>query len=167
MDTTISTIEAEVAMLLRLAGRPVRPSSALHGTLERSAYLVLGLLHDQPHAQVNAIAARLRLDASTVTRQVIAMETAGLVTRGHGAADGRATVVRATAAGRAALAETRAARSGLYADVLADWDEADRHALATLLTRLNASLDERARRVSAPAPVTAPAPVSAPAPVTA
>lgn len=149
MDETAAAIEAEVAMLLRLAGRPTRPSSGLEGSLDRSAYLILRLLLAERSESVNVIADRLRLDASTVTRQVIALENAGHVTRRRCTDDGRSTIVEPTAAGLAALEATRAARSGVYEDVLADWTPADRHALATLLARLNASLDDRARRVSA------------------
>ncbi|HEX7805957.1 MAG TPA: MarR family transcriptional regulator, partial [Cellulomonas sp.] len=149
MDETAAAIETEVAMLLRLAGRPTRPSSELAGTLDRSAYLILRLLLAEHSESVNAIADRLRLDASTVTRQVIALEAAGHVTRRRCADDGRSTIVEPTPAGLAALAATRAARSVVYEDVLADWTPADRQALAALLARLNSSLDDRARRVSA------------------
>ena len=149
MDETAGAIEAEVAMLLRLAGRPTRPSSGLEGSLDRSAYLILRLLLAEHSESVNAIADHLRLDASTVTRQVIALETAGHVTRRRCTEDGRSTIVEPTPAGLAALDATRAARSVVYADVLAGWTPADRHALATLLAQLNSSLDDRARRVNA------------------
>ena len=146
MDDSIATVEGEIAMLLRLAARPSRPSHELHGTLDRSAYLVLRLLDVEQHAHINAIADRLRLDASTVTRQVIAMESAGYVTRRSDPDDGRTIVVEPTASGLEALAETRAARATVYARVLGDWDPEDRQQLSTLLTRLNAALDENARR---------------------
>ncbi|MGV8978151.1 MAG: MarR family winged helix-turn-helix transcriptional regulator [Cellulomonas sp.] len=149
MDETAATVEAEVAMLLRLAGRPTQPASGLEGSLDRSAYLILGLLLAERSESVNAIADHLRLDASTVTRQVIALETAGHVTRRRCADDGRSTIVEPTPAGLAALDATRAARSVVYDDVLADWSHTDRQALATLLARLNAALDDRARKVSA------------------
>lgn len=149
MNETAGVIEAEVAMLLRLAGRPTRASSGLDGSLDRSAYLILRLLLAEHSESINAIADHLRLDASTVTRQVIALEIAGHVTRRRCTDDGRSTIVEPTPAGLAALDATRATRSVVYDDVLADWSPADRHALATLLARLNASLDDRARRVSA------------------
>jgi DNA-binding MarR family transcriptional regulator len=148
MEQTAAAVEAGVAMLLRLAGRPTRPSAELHSALDRSAYLILRLLEAEGSESITAIADRLRLDASTVTRQVIAMESAGHVTRRRDAADGRSTIVEATAHGLDTLASTRAARSRVYDDVLRDWSPADRQMLAELLERLNASLDDRARRVS-------------------
>ncbi len=147
MDDTAAAVEAEVAMLLRLAGRQIKPSSRLTGTLDRSAYLILRSLEGEAGESINSLADRLRLDASTVTRQVIAMESAGYVTRRRDVADGRSTVVEATSSGRSALASTRAARASLYEDVLTDWSPQDRRHLAVLLARLNESLDERARRL--------------------
>lgn len=147
MEQTAAAVEAGVAMLLRLAGRPTRPSAELHGGLDRSAYLILRILEAEGDESITAIADRLRLDASTVTRQVIAMESAGHVTRRRDAADGRSTIVVATPHGLDTLAATRAARSRVYDDVLRDWSTADRQMLAELLERLNTSLDDRARRV--------------------
>lgn len=146
MNDVIARVESEVAMLLRLADRNRRTGDALEHTLDRSAYLLLGRLTAGGAANVNALARQLRLDPSTVTRQVLAMEVEGLVLRVRDPQDGRGTVVTATGPGLAALAATRAARAQVYADVLTDWSDADRGNLADLLGRLNRDLDARARR---------------------
>jgi DNA-binding MarR family transcriptional regulator len=140
-DEAVRTVEAQVAMLLRLAERSRRSAARRRGELERSAYLVLGVLDSGGPANVNAIADALRLDPSTTTRQVLAMEQAGHVTRRPDPTDGRATVVEATDAGRAALAATREVRAGMYGEILDGWTTQDRAALATLLSRLNEDLD--------------------------
>ena len=44
MDPAIADVERQVALLLRLADRNRRRSRRLEGTLDRSAYLALGLL---------------------------------------------------------------------------------------------------------------------------
>ncbi|QZN87377.1 MarR family winged helix-turn-helix transcriptional regulator [Cellulomonas sp. C5510] len=137
----VRTIEAQVAMLLRLADRTRRAGARARGEIERSAYLVLSVLAAQGTASVNAIADALRLDPSTVTRQVLAMEQAGQVRRTADPGDGRVTLVAATDAGLAALATTRDVRARLYAEVLDGWPEDDRTELARLLTRLNADID--------------------------
>ncbi|WP_456787918.1 hypothetical protein [Cellulomonas sp. P5_C5] len=62
------------------------------------------------------------------------------------ARDGRRAVVTTTPAGVRALAETRAARAEVYADLLADWSDDDRRLLADLLTRLNDELDAQGSR---------------------
>ncbi|WP_169164643.1 MarR family winged helix-turn-helix transcriptional regulator [Cellulomonas taurus] len=144
-EDAVSTVEAEVAMLLRLAERSRRSSPRRLGELDRSAYLVLGVLTTQGPRSVNAIADALRLDPSTVTRQVLAMERAGHVSRTVDDTDRRVTVVAATDEGRAALAETREIRGGIYREVLADWTEQERTALATALHRLNVDLDDWGR----------------------
>ena len=143
---TIGRIETEVAMLMRLADRNRRTGDVLEHALERSAYLLLRRLTENGPANVNALAARLRLDPSTVTRQVLAMESSGLVVRERDPEDGRGTLVAATERGGEALAHTRTARAEVYAAVLAAWSETDRVSLADLLARLNVDLDARSRR---------------------
>ncbi len=140
-DEAVRTVEAQVAMLLRLSERSRRSAAQRRGELERSAYLVLGVLNAGGPANVNAIADALRLDPSTVTRQVLAMEEAGHVTRSTDPSDGRATVVEPTPAGRAALTATREVRAGMYGEILQGWSGEDKAALATLLGRLNSDLD--------------------------
>lgn len=140
-DDLVGRIETEVALLLRLSDRNRRRSRLMEGALERSAYLALRLLEQQGPSTITRIAEELRLDGSTVTRQVVAMEESGHVCRGKDPRDGRHQVISPTAEGLAALARTREARSTVYGEVLADWSEPDRAALADLLHRLNADLD--------------------------
>ncbi len=155
MDPAIADVERQVALLLRLADRNRRRSRRLEGTLERSAYLALGRLIDQGPAGINEIADHLRLDASTVTRQVLQMEAAGYVSRGRDEADGRRSVIAATTTGIAAWEATRRARADVYAEVLSAWEPDDLQVLARSLTRLNASLDASLDVSARPAPLQA------------
>src|SRR6478609_9889620 len=123
-DDALRTIEAQVAMLLRLSDRTRRAGARARGEIERSAYLVLGVLAQDGPTSVNAIADALRLDPSTVTRQVLAMEQAGLVTRTAHPDDGRVTVVEATDEGVDALRRTRDVRAALYGEILDAWSDA-------------------------------------------
>lgn len=145
-DDDARDVELQVALLLRLADHNRRSNPTLDGTLERSAYLALRHLAANGPSGINDIADHLRLDASTVTRQVLAMESAGLVTRERDEHDGRRAVITATPDGHTALAATRAARATVYGELLAEWPSADRRQLAALLERLNDALDSRARR---------------------
>jgi DNA-binding MarR family transcriptional regulator len=140
-DAALETIETQVALLLRRADRAQRRSPELESTLERSAYLVLRRLAERGPASISALAEELRLDASTMTRQVLAMQASGLVERGVDEHDARRAVVSATDDGLAELDATHSARARLYRRVLHSWSAADRAALATLLARLNESLD--------------------------
>jgi DNA-binding MarR family transcriptional regulator len=141
MDAAIGDVERQVALLLRLADRNRRRSRRLEGTLDRSAYLALSRLAEGGPAGVNEIADHLRLDASTMTRQVLQMEAAGYVRRGRDDNDGRRSVIAVSEAGLAALAATRSARAEVYGEVLADWSPQDLGVLAASLRRLNESLD--------------------------
>lgn len=141
MDPAIPDVERQVALLLRLADRNRRRSRRLEGTLERSAYLTLSRLDEHGPAGLHEIADHLRLDASTVTRQVLQLEEAGFVERGRDEADARRSVIAISAAGRDALEHSRAARWEVYADVLGSWTSDELTTLAGSLQHLNASLD--------------------------
>ncbi|MFE4466278.1 MarR family winged helix-turn-helix transcriptional regulator [Oerskovia sp. NPDC056781] len=150
----LSAIELELAQLLRRAERTtaagraqsVRAGGPSTGTLDRSAYLLLHDLLVNGAENVNTLADHLGLDASTVTRQVLALEKAGHARRTRDPADGRAVLVEATPRGLEDLAHHREMRSELYAEVLAGWSRLDRALLGELLERLNDDLDAYKRR---------------------
>ncbi|MEV0807173.1 MarR family transcriptional regulator [Micromonospora sp. NPDC050200] len=146
-ETTLGRIETEVALLMRLGEATRRATgTAEHRVLDRAAYVILRHLDKAGAQNVSALAARLNLDGSTVTRQVSAMQRDGLITRAPDPADGRGTVVSATPAGLQRMAAVRAARTRLYGDILADWTGDDRDTLATMLHRLNQALESRNKR---------------------
>ncbi len=97
---------------------------------------------------VSALADRLNLDGSTVTRQVTALEKDGLVQRRPDPRDGRGTVIAPTDTGLAQVDAVRKARREVYDVVLGDWSESDRAQLATTLQRLTDTLDGYLRRTS-------------------
>jgi len=139
-DRALADVEVEVAILFRRADTS-RAVVSPAGTLERSAYQILLVLDRQGELNINALAQVLGLDASTVTRQVVAMERADLVERRRDDEDRRSVVVHMTDHGGHELDDHRSARAELYGRVLADWDDEDRAALAAMLHRLNTSLD--------------------------
>jgi DNA-binding MarR family transcriptional regulator len=141
-DGTFGDIETEVTRLMRRAESTRRATPvAPHRALDRAAYAILRHLHGAGPQNVSALAAALHLDGSTVTRQVAAMQRAGLVARETDPRDGRGTVVSATATGLARMTAVRRARQELYQRILAGWSDADRTHLATLLRRLNEAID--------------------------
>ncbi|MCK9794889.1 MarR family transcriptional regulator [Isoptericola sp. 4D.3] len=139
----LARVELGLAQLLRRAERTTAATTARTGghDLDRSGYLLLHALRDGGPQRVQALADRLGIDASTVTRQVVALERAGHVERSRDPHDGRAVVVTATAGGRDALRAQRRRRATTYTEVLADWAPEDRVRLADLVERLNADLD--------------------------
>ncbi|WP_410815653.1 MarR family winged helix-turn-helix transcriptional regulator [Micromonospora sp. 050-3] len=144
--STLGQIETEVALLMRFGEATRRATgTAEHRVLDRAAYVILRHLADAGPQNVSALAARLNLDGSTVTRQVSALQRDGLITRTPDPSDGRGTVISPTAAGLQRMAAVQAARTRLYGDMLADWSPEDRNTLAALLGRLNQALINRNR----------------------
>lgn len=145
--STLGLIETEVALLMRLGEATRRgTTTAEHRVLDRAAYVILRHLDEAGPQNVSALATRLNLDGSTVTRQVSALQRDGLIVREPDPTDGRGTVVRPTPSGLHRMAAVRTARTRLYGDILADWSADDRRTLASLLHRLNGSLDAHMRR---------------------
>ena len=143
----LDTIETQVAMLMRL-GEATRRATELkpHRALDRSAYVILRHLQAAGPLNVSALADRLNLDGSTVTRQVTALEKDGLVQRTPDPRDGRGTVIAPTDKGLTQVDAVRKARREVYDVVLGDWSESDRAQLAAVLERLTETLDEYLRR---------------------
>jgi DNA-binding MarR family transcriptional regulator len=148
-DAVLDTIETQVAMLMRL-GEATRRATELkpHRALDRSAYVILRLLQAAGPLNVSALADRLNLDGSTVTRQVTALEKDGLVQRTPDPTDGRGTVIAPTGSGLAQVDAVRKARREVYDVVLGDWSADDRAQLAAVLERLTGTLDGYLRRSS-------------------
>lgn len=127
-------IETELLMLARWLEAVQRRQ---HYPMERAAYLLLRRLQAHGPQRVAQLAAALGLDGSTVTRQLAALDHAGHIRRTTHPTDARATVVEATAAGRAAADRLRRHRQERIAGHFAGWSGADRRALRDMLHRLN------------------------------
>src|ERR687896_2324102 len=97
------------------------------------------------------LAAAEQVRPPTMTRLVRALEARGLVTREGDAHDGRVVRLRATAKGRALMAEGRARRVRALAEGLRTFEAADVAALGGAVETLERGVG-RVRQTSAPAP---------------
>jgi DNA-binding MarR family transcriptional regulator len=140
-DAALGRIETQVAMLMRLGEATRRSSPRPHRALDRAAYVILRLLQEAGPQNVSAVAARLNLDGSTVTRQVGGLHRDGLVTRGADPDDRRGTVIAATARGLARVDAVSRARCEIYREVLRDWTDGELRDLAGSLERLTRDMD--------------------------
>jgi DNA-binding MarR family transcriptional regulator len=118
--------------------------------LERAAYLLLGRIVADGPARVSTLADDLALDLSTVSRQVAALEAAGLVGRTTEASDRRASVIAATDLGVAVFDRNRTIWLGTLRELLADWTPAERATFARLFGRLNDDIAARLDAAGAP-----------------
>jgi len=134
-------IERELTRLVRRAQRVSLHTDGPVQPLERSAYTILGLLNDEGPMRNGALAARLHLDASTVSRHVAAMQQGGLIKREADPEDGRACRLRLTSAGERAVAGTRQVRRNAVRELIDSWPGDQQDMFAALLERLNAGLD--------------------------
>ena len=98
-----------------------------------------GIERDGPIA-VSALAAKVRVDLSTMSRQLRPLEAAGLVARASDPNDGRVARITVTEKGRAVLERVDEAVLEDFDAALADWSGADRAQLAALLHRFRAGL---------------------------
>ncbi|MFI9601131.1 MarR family winged helix-turn-helix transcriptional regulator [Streptomyces sp. NPDC052043] len=138
---SIDVIEFQTAMLVRNL-ELIRRRSDFYQEVDRAGYLLLRALDVVGPSDIVTLATELGLDASTVARQVAAMAKVGFVTR-TAADDRRRTIVAPTAEGRDAMdAVCRRRRTGT-AEMLADWSEEDRRAIAGLFARYNQAITDR------------------------
>ena len=139
---SVESIEQELTLLVRRAQKVHLRGGPTEQVVERAAYGILAWLHDTGPLRSSELAAHFHLDASTISRQVAALEQAGLVTREPDADDRRALRLRLTDRGRGVLTTTRAERRGVVRELLRSWSPEDLARFASLLAAFNAGLDE-------------------------
>lgn len=137
--TAIATVETELAALTRHLERVSR-RSRVYERLDRSGYLLARTLDGRGPTTIGALASELGLDATTVTRQVAAMDDDGLVERSRDPRDGRACVVALTDEGRRRMHEVQAAREARLTELLHGWSVDDRRTLGEMLARFNTAI---------------------------
>jgi DNA-binding MarR family transcriptional regulator len=112
------------------AGVEVPPH--LFGTLAR--------IRDLQPVRITDVAEVMDSERSTTSRQITELTALGLVARQADPADGRAVVVSLTARGETEIGKVYDAWHGLLGNILAEWSEADRAKLLSLLRRLDDGL---------------------------
>ncbi|MFF3707357.1 MarR family winged helix-turn-helix transcriptional regulator [Streptomyces phaeochromogenes] len=135
-DVSIETIHHELTAFAR---RARASAGRLHPELSLVSYTLLGHLEDVGGCRATDLAAHYSLDKSTVSRQVSALERAGLVERRADAQDQRVQVLHLTPAGKEILAQVTASRRVAFRERLAGWPEEDLERFAGYLLRYNAA----------------------------
>ena len=95
MADDLGVVELELLKLVRHLETFGRKSS-LYQEVDRAGYLALRTLDGLGPSCINGLAQELHLDSSTVTRQVSALESGGLVTRQVDPNDGRSWLIDLT-----------------------------------------------------------------------
>lgn len=110
--------------------------------IERAAYAILFYLVNNGPQRTSALADALHSDISTVSRQSSTLVQHGLVERTADPEDGRATLLAPTGEGLRVFEENRKLRARWIASMLQEWPREDRVAVASLLDRLNAEIEQ-------------------------
>ncbi len=118
--------------------------------LDLTRIQVLATVAAREPVRPSAIAAELGLTASATSRHLTALERAEQIVVEPDPDDSRTFLVRQTGPGRAELDSTIEAGAAVFAEVIADWPEADLTAALTLVTRLNQAWAQRGDTAAAP-----------------
>lgn len=132
-----------------LLGRHMSPTTTPEHSvlkLDRSAYTLLSRIEIEGPLSIPQMAAAFALDASTLNRQTAAMMRKDLIRRIPDPDGGIARKFELTPHGLELLEHDRGIKRRGLAEILADWTDADVTALADLLHRFNAAVEEREGR---------------------
>jgi DNA-binding MarR family transcriptional regulator len=138
-DDTIGIIELELLKLVRHLETFGRRSS-LYLHIDRAGYLALRTIEDLGPLSTKALATALNLDASTVTRQIAALEAGGFVARRPDPNDRRSSAILLTPEGRRMMGGVEQERRQGIEALVDTWDDRERELLGRTLHKLNASL---------------------------
>jgi DNA-binding MarR family transcriptional regulator len=130
----VTSIQRELTVFAR---RARAMAARMHPELSLVSFTLLGHLDEQGGCRATDLAAHYALDKSTVSRQVAALERAGLVDRRVDPGDHRVQVLHPTEAGAAILAQVTLSRREALLERLGDWPEADLDQFAAYLARYN------------------------------
>lgn len=143
-EETIADLEREFAVFVR---QDRAESNRLgRSELKFAAYRLLAHLAEHGPCRPTELACHVGVTAPTISRQLHELEGLGLVERLPAVGDGRAYLVRLTAAGDRRVTDVRAARGGRLGELLASWPEHDVRTFAELLARFNGSAARPSRR---------------------
>lgn len=134
-EAAVETIQREMTAFAR---RARASAGRMHPQLSLVSYTLLGHLEESGGCRATDLAAHYALDKSTVSRQVTALERAGLVERRRDPEDHRVQVLYLTEAGRSILAQVTVSRRAAVQERLTDWTQEDLDRFAACLVRYNA-----------------------------
>jgi DNA-binding MarR family transcriptional regulator len=137
-----ASVADSVTELLRTVRRSkARLLAAAGDDVDSVTQILLRTVATEGPMRASALAASVQSDLSTVSRQVAALVTRGLLERRADPVDGRASLLVVTAAGQAMIAEREHARTAFFEQVLDGWSAEEMARFAQLLERFTAAYD--------------------------
>jgi len=148
--------ENRFAELLSTVAREVtlrQASEVCCGDLTLEQFQTLRALGASEQLSISALSAQLRVDMSTMSRNVTVLERNGYLLRARSAEDARVVHVRLTAKGRRALASLRCEERDVLKDVYQRLPVADRSTVLKALEALQSCFGASAAEVPCCSPV--------------
>ncbi|WP_369252032.1 MarR family winged helix-turn-helix transcriptional regulator [Streptomyces sp. R41] len=123
------------------ARRARASAGRMHPELSLVSYTLLGHLEESGGCRATDLASHYALDKSTVSRQVAALERAGLIERRLDPEDHRVQVLHLTEAGTRILAQVTESRREAFRERLTGWPEEDLERFAAYLVHYNSAYE--------------------------
>lgn len=144
--TVAHDVDYELTRLLRRSRmRGMESIVEIHPELEYAGYLALVSIREADAAndgiRATELAEVFSVHKSTMSRVLSTLEGLALIERATDPDDGRARLVRLTPEAAASVDRVRARRHGRLAEILEDWSSDDLTEFASLLARLNTSIE--------------------------
>ncbi|MFC1418374.1 MarR family winged helix-turn-helix transcriptional regulator [Streptacidiphilus cavernicola] len=138
----VASVADALTELLRTVRRSkARLLAAAGDNIDSATQVLLRTAAAEGPMRASALAVGVQSDLSTVSRQVAALVTRGLLERRADPVDGRASLLVVTEAGRAVIAEHEHARAAFFEQVLSDWTPEELRQFAHQLERFTAAFD--------------------------
>jgi DNA-binding MarR family transcriptional regulator len=137
-EAEFEKIERALERLFRLnASRKVhqRQAAAAGVVISQPGFQLLRRIRENDGIQIGELARLTEMDPAATGRQIAQLEADGLVIREKYSGDGRAVLVRVTAAGADGGRRLSIVAERHISDVLSGWSDSDRRRLAALLPR--------------------------------
>lgn len=138
MKRRIADVEYEQMMLSRYTIAQQRQA----GGLDRSVYLLMSRIDSQGPMSIAELSHALRLDSSTLQRQVTVAIKDGFLERIVDPQGNAARKITVTARGSEKLAEARAISINALEHIMGDWNPEEVEQFAKFLNRFNNAIEE-------------------------
>jgi DNA-binding MarR family transcriptional regulator len=137
----VAAVADAVIDLLRTVRRSKARLLAASDDVDSATQVLLRTVEAEGPMRASALAAAVQSDLSTVSRQVAALVTRGLLERRADPVDGRASLLAVTDPGTAVIAQHEQARTDFFEQVLSGWSPAEQDQFVHLLERFTAAYD--------------------------
>jgi DNA-binding MarR family transcriptional regulator len=139
--TVASVVESFIDLQRTVRRSKARLLAAAGDDVESATQVLLHTVAAEGPMRASALAASVQADLSTVSRQVAALVSRGLLERQADQLDGRASLLAVTGAGQAAIAAHERGRQAFFDEVLADWSTEEMSQFAQQLERFTGAYD--------------------------